>query len=152
GLQLAHRGFRHGIAVAVRIAGQEPAPVPEESIPRVTYCDPQVASVGLTAPAARERYGGEIENVEEAHAGDGKNQIPGTTGMVKMVRRRGGPIVGVHLLGGRMGELVGEAQMLVNWEPYPQDVAPLVHAHPTQNESLGEAALALAGTPLHSHN
>lgn len=152
GLQLAHRGFRHGIAVAERIAGQEPAPVPEESIPRVTYCDPQVASVGLTEPAARERYGDEIDTVEQSLAGNGKSQILGTTGMVKMVRRRGGPIVGVHLLGGRMGELVGEAQMLVNWEAYPQDVAPLVHAHPTQNESLGEAALALAGTPLHSHN
>ncbi len=152
GLQLAHRGFRHGIVVAERIAGLDPAPVPEENIPRVTYCDPQVASVGLTEPAAREQFGDEIDTVEQSLAGNGKSQILGTSGMVKMVRRRGGPIVGVHLLGARMGEQIGEAQMLVNWEAYPQDVAPLVHAHPTQNESLGEAALALAGTPLHSHN
>ena len=152
GLQLAHRGFGHGIFVAEEIAGLSPQPVPEENIPRVTYCDPQVASVGLTEPAARERFGDEIDTVEESLAGNGKSQILHTTGMVKMVRRRGGPILGVHLLGARMGEQIGEAQMLVNWEAYPQDVAPLIHAHPTQNESLGEAALALAGSPLHSHN
>lgn len=152
GLQLAHRGFGHGIFVAEEIAGLSPQPVPEENIPRVTYCDPQVASVGLTEPAARERFGDEIDTVEQSLAGNGKSQILHTTGMVKMVRRRGGPIVGIHLLGARMGEQIGEAQMLVNWEAYPQDVAPLIHAHPTQNESLGEAALALAGSPLHSHN
>ncbi|WP_235912319.1 dihydrolipoyl dehydrogenase [Ruania zhangjianzhongii] len=152
GLQLAHRGFGHGIFVAEEIAGRSPQPVPEENIPRVTYCDPQVASVGLTEPAARERFGDEIDTVEQSLAGNGKSQILHTTGMVKMVRHRGGPILGVHLLGARMGEQIGEAQMLVNWEAYPQDVAPLIHAHPTQNESLGEAALALAGSPLHSHN
>lgn len=152
GLQLAHRGFGHGIFVAEEIAGLRPQPVPEENIPRVTYSNPQVASVGLTEPAARERFGDEIDTVEQSLAGNGKSQILHASGMVKMVRRREGPILGVHLLGARMGEQIGEAQMLVNWEAYPQDVAPLIHAHPTQNESLGEAALALAGSPLHSHN
>ncbi|MFN8096757.1 MAG: dihydrolipoyl dehydrogenase [Dermatophilaceae bacterium] len=150
GLQLAHRGFAQGIVVAEAIAGLSPAPVVDERVPRVTYCDPEIGSVGLTEAAARERYG-EVESVEYNLAGNGKSQILGTKGFVKLVRVAGGPIVGVHLLGARMGEQIGEAQLLVDWEAFPEDVAPLLHAHPTQTEALGEAALALAGKPLHSH-
>ncbi|UFU01656.1 dihydrolipoyl dehydrogenase [Ruania suaedae] len=153
GPQLAHRGFAHGIAVAERIAGMEPVVVPDEQIPRVTYSDPEVASVGLTEPAARERFGTDgVETIEHSLAGNGKSQILGTSGMVKLVRQTGGPIVGVHLLGSRVGEQIGEAQLWVGWEAYPQDITPFVHAHPTQNEALGEAALALAGQPLHAHS
>ncbi|QOR69168.1 dihydrolipoyl dehydrogenase [Ruania alkalisoli] len=153
GPQLAHRGFGHGIAVAERIAGQNPLPLPDEQIPRVTYSDPEVASVGLTEPAARERFGADgVETVEYPLTGNGKSQILGTSGMVKLVRQTGGPIVGVHLLGSRVGEQIGEAQLWVGWEAYPQDITPFIHAHPTQNEALGEAALALAGQPLHAHS
>ena len=53
--------------------------------------------------------------------------------------------------GERVGELIGEAQLVYNWEAFPEDVAPLIHAHPTQTEALGEAFLALAGKPLHVH-
>ena len=63
-----------------------------------------------------------------------------------------GPVVGIHMVGSRMGEQVGEAQLVVGWEAHPEDVAALVHAHPTQNEALGEAHMALAGKPLHAHN
>ena len=150
GLQLAHRGFAHGIFVAEEIAGLAPAPVLDVTIPRVTYCDPEVASVGLTEAQAREVHG-EVETVEYNLGGNGKSQILGTSGFVKLVRAAGGPIVGVHLLGARMGEQVGEAQLMVSWEAFPDDVASLLHAHPTQNEALGEAAMALAGKPLHSH-
>ena len=150
GLQLAHRGFAHGIAVAERIAGLDPAPIVDSAIPRVTYCEPNVASVGLTEAQARETYG-EVETVEYNLGGNGKSQILATTGFVKLVRAKDGPIVGVHMLGARMGEQIGEAQLMVSWEAFPDDVASLVHAHPTQNEALGEAALALAGKPLHSH-
>lgn len=150
GLQLAHRGFAHGIFVAEDIAGLHPAPVVDSGIPRVTYCEPELASVGLTEQQAREQYG-EVETVEYNLGGNGKSQILQTAGLVKLVRQQDGPIVGVHMIGARMGEQVGEASLLVNWEAYPDDVAPLIHAHPTQNESLGEAALALAGKPLHSH-
>ncbi|MBM9464379.1 dihydrolipoyl dehydrogenase [Aeromicrobium sp. YIM 150415] len=150
GLQLAHRGFAHGIFVAEDIAGLNPAPVVDSGIPRVTYCEPELASVGLTEQQAREQYG-EVETVEYNLGGNGKSQILQTAGLVKLVRQADGPIVGVHMIGARMGEQVGEASLLVNWEAYPDDVAPLIHAHPTQNESLGEAALALAGKPLHSH-
>ncbi|GAA1142783.1 dihydrolipoyl dehydrogenase [Ornithinicoccus hortensis] len=150
GLQLAHRGFAQGIFVAEEIAGLEPRPIDEAGIPRVTYCDPEIASVGLTETAARERYG-EVTTYEYNLGGNGKSQILGTAGFVKLVRAPDGPVVGVHMVGARMGEQVGEAQLIYNWEALPDDVASLIHAHPTQNEALGEAHLALAGKPLHAH-
>jgi dihydrolipoamide dehydrogenase len=150
GLQLAHRGFQQGIFVAEEIAGLSPAPIVESGIPRITYSDPEVASVGLTEAQAREQHG-DVETVTYDLGGNGRSQILGTQGFVKLVRRTDGPVVGVHLVGARVGELVGEAQLIVNWEAHPEDVAPLVHAHPTQDEALGEAHLALAGKPLHAH-
>ena len=151
GLQLAHRGFAQGIFVAEDIAGLNPAPIVESGIPRVTYCEPEVASVGLTEEQAREAHG-EVETYEYNLGGNGKSQILRTAGFVKLVRVKDGPVVGVHLVGSRMGEQIGEAQLIVNWEAHAEDVAALVHAHPTQNEALGEAHLALAGKPLHAHN
>jgi dihydrolipoamide dehydrogenase len=150
GLQLAHRGFAQGIFVAEDIAGRRPTPIDEDGIPRVTYCEPQVASVGLTETQARERHG-EIETLTYDLAGNGKSVILQTRGGIKLVRAKNGPVLGVHMVGDRVGELIGEAQLIVNWEAYPEDVAALVHAHPTQNEALGEAHLALAGKPLHAH-
>ena len=119
-------------------------------VPRVTYCDPEIASVGLTEAQAREVYE-DVETREYSLAGNGKSQILGTNGLVKLVRETDGPIVGVHMVGARMGEQVGEAALMVGWEAFPEDIARFVHAHPTQNEALGEAALALAGKPLHDH-
>ena len=150
GLQLAHRGFAHGIFVAEEIADQKPMPIVDINIPRVTYCDPEVASVGLTEEQARTKYG-DVDTFEYNLTGNGRSKILGTAGVVKLVREKDGPIVGVHMIGSRMGEQVGEASLIVNWEAYPEDVAQFVHAHPTQTEALGEAALALAGKPLHVH-
>jgi dihydrolipoamide dehydrogenase len=150
GFQLAHRGFAQGIFLAEQIAGRKPTPIDEDGIPRVTYCEPQVASVGLTEAQARQRHG-EVETVTYDLAGNGKSVILQTRGAIKLVRAKNGPVVGIHMVGDRVGELVGEAQLIVNWEAYPDDVAALVHAHPTQNEALGEAHLALAGKPLHAH-
>lgn len=153
GLQLAHRGFAHGIFVAEQIAGLNPAPVVDRMIPRVTYSDPEVASVGLTEAQAREQYGDDgVGTYEYNLGGNGKSQILGTAGFVKLVRQKDGPVVGVHSVGARMGEQIGEAQLIVNWEAFPEEVAQLIHAHPTQNEAMGEAHLALAGKPLHSHS
>jgi dihydrolipoamide dehydrogenase len=150
GLQLAHRGFAQGIFLAEDIAGRSPAPIDENGIPRVTYCEPQVASVGLTEALAKDRHG-DIETIVYDLAGNGRSQILQTRGAIKLVRAKNGPVAGVHMVGDRVGELIGEAQLIVNWEAYPEDVAALVHAHPTQNEALGEAHLALAGKPLHAH-
>jgi dihydrolipoyl dehydrogenase len=153
GLQLAHRGFQQGIFVAEEIAGLSPATIDEAGIPRVTYSHPEVASVGLSEAQAAEQYGADaVEALTYDLGGNGKSQILKTQGFVKLVRRKDGPVVGVHLVGDRVGELIGEAQLIYNWEGHAEDVAPLVHAHPTQNEALGEAHLALAGKPLHAHS
>jgi dihydrolipoamide dehydrogenase len=150
GLQLAHRGFAHGIFVAEDIAGHAPEPVLDRTIPRVTYCEPEIASVGLTEEQARELYGA-ATSVEYNLGGNGRSQILQTSGFVKVVRVPDGPVVGIHMIGARIGEQVGEAQLICSWEALPEEVAALVHAHPTQNEALGEAHLALAGRPLHAH-
>lgn len=150
GVQLAHRGYQQGRFVVEEIAGLKPQVVEDLYIPKVTYCNPEIASIGYSQPKAEEKFG--KDNVEVAEynlAGNGKSSILGTGGLVKIVREKDGPIVGVHAVGKRMGEQIGEAQMWVVWEAFPEDVAQFIHAHPTQNEALGEAAMALAGAPLH---
>lgn len=151
GLQLAHRGFQQGIFVAEQIAGLAPVLVPDIDVPRVAYSHPEVASVGLTELQAKDRYGADAVLAYEYNlAGNGRSEIIGTSGIVKIVRRVDGPVVGAHLVGDRVGELITEAQLAVGWEAHPEDIAPFVHAHPTQSEALGEAFLALAGKPLHA--
>ena len=151
GLQLAHRGFQQGIFVAEEIAGLNPIIVEDINIPKVTYSDPEVASIGYSEAKAAEKFGADkITAYDYNLAGNGKSHIIGTSGSVKVVRVNDGPVVGVHMIGARVGELIGEAQLAVNWEATPEDIAPFIHAHPTQNEALGEAFLALAGKPLHA--
>ncbi|WP_375423199.1 dihydrolipoyl dehydrogenase [uncultured Friedmanniella sp.] len=156
GLQLAHRGFAHGMFVAEEVAHRtgrlEAAPVlvADRDIPRVTYSDPEVASVGLTEEQARAEHG-DVETLTYDLSGNGRSQILRTAGFVKLIRRVDGPVVGVHLVGARVGELIGEAQLITGWDAYPEEVAAMPHAHPTQHEALGEAHLALAGRPLHVH-
>jgi dihydrolipoamide dehydrogenase len=151
GLQLAHRGFQQGIFVAEEIAGLDPIVVEDINIPKITYCDPEVASVGYSEAKAAEKFGADkIATYEYNLGGNGKSSILGTSGSIKLVRVTDGPIIGVHMIGARVGELIGEGQLIVNWEAHPEDITPLVHAHPTQDEALGEAFLALAGKPLHA--
>jgi dihydrolipoamide dehydrogenase len=151
GLQLAHRGFQQGIFVAEEIAGLNPVIIEDVNIPKVTYSDPEVASIGLSEAKAADKYGADkITAYDYNLAGNGKSHIIGTSGSVKVVRVNDGPVIGVHMIGARVGELIGEAQLAVNWEAYPEDIAPLIHAHPTQDEALGEAFLYLAGKPLHA--
>ena len=152
GLQLAHRGFQQGIFIAEQIAGLNPAIIDETGIPKVTYCEPEIASVGLTEAKAKEIHGeGNVSTYEYNLGGNGKSQILGTAGFIKLIRKNNGPVIGVHMIGSRVGEQIGEAQLIVNWEAFPEDVATLIHAHPTMNEAIGEAHLALAGKPLHAH-
>jgi dihydrolipoamide dehydrogenase len=152
GLQLAHRGFQQGFFVAEEIAGLKPTPFDDAGIPRVTYCDPEIASMGLTEAKAKEQYGADkVKTYNYNLGGNGKSQILKTAGFVKLVSVVDGPVVGIHMVGARVGELVGEAQLIFNWEAYPAEVAQLIHAHPTQSEAIGEAHLALTGKPLHAH-
>jgi len=136
--------------VAEEIAGLNPVVVEDVNIPKVTFCDPEIATVGYTEKGAKAKFGDDQVQTQEFNlAGNGKSSILGTSSIVKVVRQKDGPVVGVHMIGARMGEQIGEAQLIVNWEAYPEDVAQFIHAHPTQNETLGEAHLALAGKPLH---
>jgi dihydrolipoamide dehydrogenase len=149
-LQLAHVGFGEGILVAEEIAGLNPRPINYDGVPRVTYSEPEVASVGLTTAAAKAQ-GYDVVELNYDLAGNGKAQILKTAGSVKLVSQKGGPVLGIHMVGSRVGELLAEAQLIFNWQADAADVAPLIHAHPTLSEAMGEAHLALAGKPLHAH-
>jgi dihydrolipoamide dehydrogenase len=149
-LQLAHVGFGEGILVAEEIAGLNPRPIDYDGVPRVTYSEPEVASVGLSTALAKSR-GYEVVELTYDLAGNGKAQILKTSGSIKLVAQKDGPVLGIHMVGSRVGELLAEAQLIFNWQAHAEDVAPLIHAHPTLSEAMGEAHLALAGKPLHAH-
>jgi len=149
-LQLAHVGFGEGILVAEEICGLSPRPINYDGVPRVTYSEPEVASVGLTTAQAKER-GHDVVELNYDLAGNGKAQILRTAGSIKLVSQKNGPVLGIHMVGARVGELLAEAQLIFNWEATADDVAPLIHAHPTLSEAMGEAHMALAGKPLHAH-
>ena len=149
-LQLAHVGFAEGIMVAEEIAGLNPRAINYDGVPRVTYSEPEVASVGLTTAAAKAK-GHDVVELNYDLAGNGKANILKTAGSVKLVAQKNGPILGIHMVGSRVGELLAEAQLIYNWEADATDVAQHIHAHPTLSEALGEAHLALAGKPLHAH-
>lgn len=148
--QLAHVGFAEGILVAERLGGLNPVPIDYAGVPRITYSEPEVASVGITSAEARERGYEIVENTYDL-AGNPKSQILQTQGAVKVISAKDGPVLGVHMVGSRVGELSAEAQLITNWEAVPAEVAQLIHPHPTQSEAIGEAHLALAGKPLHAH-
>jgi dihydrolipoamide dehydrogenase len=151
GLQLAHVGFAEGIMVAERVAGLPVIPINYDGVPRVTYCHPEVASVGITSAQAAAR-GIEFTEFTYDLAGNGRSQILQTSGAAKViVTAGGGPTLGIHLVGARVGDLIAEGQLIVNWDAAPADLAQLIHPHPTQSEAIGEAFLALAGKPLHNH-
>lgn len=155
GPQLAHRGFAHGIFVAELVAhrlgklADAPTPPDDSLFARVTYCSPEVASVGLTQVQAA--ASGPVETQVYDLAGNGRAQILKTHGLVKVVRRQDGPVVGLHAVGQGVSEIISEGQLITAWEAYPDEVASLSHAHPTLSEAIGEAHLALTGRPLHAH-
>jgi dihydrolipoamide dehydrogenase len=149
-LQLAHVSFDEGYAVAERIAGDEVPPIDYALVPRVTYCSPEIASVGLTEAQARER-GREVETKKLDFRAIGKANILGEGGFVKVVAGAdGGPTLGVHMIGPHVTDLVSEAMLITAWEATAEDVARFHHPHPTLSEGVGEAFLALAGKPPHS--
>jgi dihydrolipoamide dehydrogenase len=150
GLQLAHVGFAEGIMVAEHVAGLHPPTIDYDGVPRITYSEPEVASVGITSAQAKER-GHEVVEFTYDMAGNGRAQILQTSGACKVVAVKDGPVLGVHMVGSRVGDLIAEAQLITNWEALPLEVAQLIHPHPTLSEAVGEAHLALAGKPLHVH-
>lgn len=150
GPQLAHRGFQQGVFVAEHIAGHAPHPVADPLVPRIVYSSPETAAVGITRRQAVDEYGTDgIVVIDYNLAGNARTEILGMGGAVRVIRRRDGPLVGVHMVGPRVSELIGTAQIMLAWDAYPEDAAGTISAHPTQSEALGEALLALAGKPLH---
>jgi dihydrolipoamide dehydrogenase len=150
-LQLAHVGFAEGILVAERLAGLPVTPVDYDGVPRITYSHPEVASVGITSKQATER-GYDVVEATYDLAGNGRAKILNTAGAVKVVAQKDGPVLGIHMVGERVGDLIAEAQLITNWEALPAEVAQLIHPHPTMSEAVGEAHMVLAGKPLHAHS
>ena len=149
-LQLAHVAFTEGYAVAERIAGQDVARIDYPNIPRVTYCTPEIASVGLTEVQAVEG-GADVVTEKLDFRAIGKANILREGGFVKVIAERdGGPVLGIHMIGPHVTDLISEAMLITNWEATPPEVAALIHPHPTLSEAVGEAHLALVGKPLHS--
>ena len=147
-LALAHASFAEGLLVAEVIAGRPSAPIDYAGVPRATYSSPEVASVGLTEPEARAR-GLDVVTTRMPFAGVAKGLIHGQGGLVKVVAAPDGQVVGIHLVGARVTELIAEAMLIYNWEGAAADVARLIHPHPTLSEAIGEAHLTLAGRRLH---
>ncbi len=149
-LQLAHVAFTEGYAVAERIAGETVPDIDYVNIPRVTYCTPEIASVGLTAAQAKDA-GRSVATSHLDFRAIGKANILGEGGFVKVVSEQGGgPVLGVHMIGPHVTDLIAEAMLITNWEAVPAEVAALIHPHPSLSEAIGEAHLALAGKPLHT--
>jgi dihydrolipoamide dehydrogenase len=149
-LQFAHTAFLEGMSVAERTAGLEVPEIDYTGVPRVTFSTPEVASVGLTEAQARDR-GHEVETKSISFQILAKAAIVGEGGVCKIVSTAGGgPVLGVHLIGPHVTDLISEAMLITNWEAAPVDLAALIHPHPTLSEAIGETLLALAGKPLHS--
>ncbi|MGW3564265.1 dihydrolipoyl dehydrogenase [Streptomyces sp. NPDC000941] len=153
-LGLAHASFAEGLLVAETLAGlsPQPRPVDYDTVPRVTYSSPQTAAVGLSEAQARERGLDVVANTMPLTA-VAKGMVHGQGGMVKVVAERAGEgtgqVLGVHLVGPHVSEMVAESQLIVGWDAEPSDVAQHIHPHPTLSEAVGEAFLTLAGRGLH---
>jgi dihydrolipoamide dehydrogenase len=150
--QFAHVAFAQGMAAAERIADGNPVDVDvERGVPRAVYSNPEVAAVGLTEDQAKEA-GYDVVTAKYPFSGNAKAQIlRETKGFAKIVAERDGPVLGIHLIGPRVTENVGEALVAVGWESLPADIASFVHAHPTLTEVMGEASLMAIGRPFHIH-
>ncbi len=149
-LQLAHSSFLEGIAVAERIASMDVPEIDYAGIPRVTFSQPEISSVGLTEGQAKDR-GFDVETKKFQFATLAKANIVGEGGIVKVVAEKGGGrTLGVHMIGPHVTELIAEASLIYNWEAAPSEVAAIIHAHPTLSEAIGEVFLGLAGKPLHT--
>jgi len=147
-LALAHASFAEGLRVAEHVAGANHYPFDYSWVPRVTYSSPEVAAVGLTEAQAR-AAGGEIVVNRMPFNGVARGLMLGQGGFAKVVAEKGGEVLGIHLIGAHVSELAAEAMLIRGWGAWPDDVAYLIHPHPTLSEAIGEAHLTLAGRRLH---
>ena len=147
--QLAHVAFAEAIVAIKSILGEPVVPVDYSKVPWGIYCHPEVAFSGLTEQQARDA-GYDVVTSKHQFTGNSRALIMGETdGLVKVVAERGGPILGVHLVGPWATELLAEGYLAVNFEALPEDVAAFIHPHPTLSELFGETAMSLTGRGLH---
>ena len=147
--QLAHVAFIEGIKLAEQLAGQDVAAVDYKNIPHIIYCQPEVASVGLTEEKAKEAGVDVVTKRYPFSANARALMLGGGQGFVKTVAEKDGAVLGVHIVGPRASDIITEAQLATSWEAYPFELSELIHAHPTLSEAVGETYMELAGRPLH---
>ena len=149
-LPLAHVASHQGVTAVEKIAGRDPPPLDYERMPRAVYCQPQVASLGLSEAQAKQR-GFSVRSGRFPFRANGKAMAAGETeGFVKLVADAdSGAILGFHAIGHGATELLGEVSLSVLLEATPAELAAAVHAHPTLAEALKEAALAVRGEAIH---
>jgi dihydrolipoamide dehydrogenase len=148
---LAHKGSREGVAVAERIAGHQPHPIKYDNVPSVTYCHPEVASIGLTEEQAKERKL-DYQVGRFPFSANGRARTAGETeGFVKIVRdKKYGEILGAHIVGGHASEIIHELTVARENEYTVEEVDLAIHAHPTLSEAIAEAALDSMGRVIHT--
>ncbi len=148
---LAHKGSREGVCAAERIAGKEPHPIKYDNIPSVTYCHPEVASIGLTEEQCKEQ-GLDFVIGRFALANNGRARATlETDGFVKIIRdKRYGEILGAHIVASHASEIIHELAVARENEYTVEEVELAVHAHPTLSEAIAEAALDSLGRVVHA--
>lgn len=149
-LPLAHVASHQGIIAAETIAGKETRPLDLNNVPRCTYCVPQVASIGLTEAQAKAQ-GYDVRTGKFPFRANGKALgINEYDGFVKIVvDKKYGEILGAHLVGPEVTELLGELSLAKSAELTPEEIAHAIHAHPTLTEVIAEAALDALGRVIH---
>ena len=146
---LAHVAYAEAVVAIQQILGESPVPVDYAKVPWIVYTHPEVAWAGLTEAEAT-AAGYDVEVHKHALAGNGRAMIIGDTdGMVKIVAQRGGPVLGVHLVGPWASELLAEGYLAVNWEALPAEVGAFIHPHPSLSEAIGETMITFSGRSLH---
>ncbi|HEX2218791.1 MAG TPA: dihydrolipoyl dehydrogenase, partial [Gemmatimonadales bacterium] len=147
---LAHKGSREGVVVAERIAGLKPHPIRYDNVPSVTYCHPEVASIGLTEEQAKERKL-DYQVGRFPFSANGRARTAGETeGFVKIVRdKKYGEILGAHIVGSHASEIIHELAVARENEYTVEEVDLAIHAHPTLSEAIAEAALDSMGRVVH---
>jgi dihydrolipoamide dehydrogenase len=147
---LAHKGSREGVIVAERIAGHKPHPIKYDNVPSVTYCHPEVASIGLTEEQAKERKL-DYQVGRFPFSANGRARTAGETeGFVKIVRdKKYGEILGAHIVGSHASEIIHELTVARENEYTVEEVDLAIHAHPTLSEAIAEAALDSMGRVVH---
>jgi dihydrolipoamide dehydrogenase len=147
---LAHKGSREGVVVAERIAGHKPHPIRYDNVPSVTYCHPEVASIGMTEELAKEKKL-EYQVGRFPFSANGRARTAGETeGFVKIIRdKKYGEILGAHIVGGHASEIIHELAVARENEYTVEEVDLAIHAHPTLSEAIAEAALDSMGRVVH---